>query len=339
MDFVKLRLTPGDCWRGIIMFGRNVASYKFALARSLLELDPNPGDLIRLEDLAPRYAQAICEHLREIDRQSTSRGSRFLDACRAANRNELSHDRLRDTTVQLGFQNVIDAFHTVGPSDVPHRFFADERQTANGIRVLDPFGALRHASWRTLLHSEIEARWRLVETAWSLRVPDGVLSIEHDAQLGRLIATTGRVRRRNVTGTADALSGYQKGHCFYCFRPFDDTEDGRIEVEHFLPFRLASTAFGAAIDQIWNLTLSCTRCNRGPGGKFDRVPAIELLNRLHTRNEFLIESHHPLRETLIRQAGSTRDQRRAFLQRHHSQAVALLIHGDWRPRDQWEPVF
>jgi hypothetical protein len=246
---------------------------------------------------------------------------------------------LLDTTVQLGFQHVIDAFHVVGAGDVPHRFFGDERRTSGGIRILDSFDSLRRIAQRPMLQAEIEARWRLVETAWWLNVSDSVLSIEHDAEFRRLIATTGRVRRRDVTGTEDALSGYQKGHCFYCFRPFDDTEDGRIEVEHFLPFRLAKTQVGRAVDQIWNLTLSCTRCNRGPGGKFDRIPSIELLGRLHTRNEFLIESHHPLRETLIRQAGQTRDERRAFLQRHHSEAVALLVHGNWRPPDQWEPVF
>lgn len=321
------------------MFGRNVASYKFALARALLELDPRPGDLIRLEDLAPRYSAAICEHLSEVDRQGTSPASRFLDACRASNRGELAEDGLIDATIRLGFQHVIDAFHVVGPGDVPHRFFADERTTSRGIRILDPFETVTRTSRRQMFRAEVEARWRLVETAWSMNLSDGLLSIEHDAELERLVARTGRVRRRDVTGTVDALSGYQKGHCFYCFRPFDDTAEGRVEVEHFLPFRLAETGIGPVVDQIWNLTLSCSHCNRGPGGKFDRVPSIDLLARLHTRNEFLIESHHPLRDTLIRQAGSTPDRRQQFLQRRHSEAVALLIHGDWRPRDQWEPVF
>ena len=30
-------------WRSIILFGRNVASYKFALAKSLLEIAPTSG--------------------------------------------------------------------------------------------------------------------------------------------------------------------------------------------------------------------------------------------------------------------------------------------------------
>ena len=39
-------------WRGVILFGRNVASYKFALAKSLLELADKKSDFIPLEELA-----------------------------------------------------------------------------------------------------------------------------------------------------------------------------------------------------------------------------------------------------------------------------------------------
>jgi hypothetical protein len=61
------------------------------------------------------------------------------------------------------------------------------------------------------------------------------------------------------------------------------------------------------------------------------VPSIELLKRLHTRNEFLIASHHPLRQTLIAQTGSTEQERKQFLNSLHMRAVAALIH-------QWEPT-
>ena len=45
-------------WRSIILFGKNVASYKFALAKTLLELDTN-DPFISLEDLALPYAKNI----------------------------------------------------------------------------------------------------------------------------------------------------------------------------------------------------------------------------------------------------------------------------------------
>jgi hypothetical protein len=46
-----------DYWGGIILYGRNVASYKFALAKSLLELNPQAGQLIKLGELAPVFAR------------------------------------------------------------------------------------------------------------------------------------------------------------------------------------------------------------------------------------------------------------------------------------------
>lgn len=63
-------------WRAIILFGRNVASYKFALAKSLLDIQESS---IALEDLARPYAAHICEHLKKEDKQCTSQSSKFLE--------------------------------------------------------------------------------------------------------------------------------------------------------------------------------------------------------------------------------------------------------------------
>ena len=103
--------TPAGDWRHIVRFGRNVASYKFALGQALLDLGAQQQTFVRLEDLAVPYAAALCEHLQVEDRQSTSAQSQFLDACRSRNRGELDAAQLAEVTVRLGFANVIDAFH------------------------------------------------------------------------------------------------------------------------------------------------------------------------------------------------------------------------------------
>jgi hypothetical protein len=94
---------------------------------------------VPLEDLAAPFARHLCEHLSRADKQATSRSSQFLDACRAFNKGEFPEDRLQQTTVRLGFNNVIDAFHVVGSGTVPARFFADERGTgaSPAIRLTD----------------------------------------------------------------------------------------------------------------------------------------------------------------------------------------------------------
>ena len=59
-------------WRSIILYGRNVASYKFALAKSLIDLKKKPNDLIKLDELAVPFSKHICGHLKKIDKQITS---------------------------------------------------------------------------------------------------------------------------------------------------------------------------------------------------------------------------------------------------------------------------
>ena len=85
------------------------------------------------------------------------------------------------------------------------------------------------------------------------------------------------------------------------------------------------------MDGVWNLVLACGTCNRGEHGKFARVPSLALLERLKRRNNYLIASHHPLRETLIGQTGASVEDRRAFLQRTYNAAKRQLIHS-------WEPI-
>jgi hypothetical protein len=90
-------------------------------------------------------------------------------------------------------------------------------------------------------------------------------------------------------------------------------EGMNADVDHFFPHKLKQQNTCINVDGIWNLVLSCNTCNRGTNGKFDRIPSARLLTRLHNRNEFFIGSHHPLRETLIRQTGSTTAERANFL--------------------------
>ena len=80
----------------------------------------------------------MCTHLQEIDAQSTSAGSRFLDACRHFNAGRIIQDERVSTTALLAFNNVIDAFHVVDRADVKPRFFTDERQQSlRGVRFTD----------------------------------------------------------------------------------------------------------------------------------------------------------------------------------------------------------
>ena len=68
-------------WRSIILLGRNVASYKFSLAKTLLEYEKRSSS-ISLEKIALPFALNICEHLKINDKQHTGPSNKFLDYCR-----------------------------------------------------------------------------------------------------------------------------------------------------------------------------------------------------------------------------------------------------------------
>ena len=105
----------------------------------------------------------------------------------------------------------------------------------------------------------------------------------------------------------------------------DKSADAGCDVDHFFPHTLQSLSTDINLDGVWNLVLACPSCNRGEDGKFARVPALKYLERLHERNEFLISSHHPLRETLKRQTGETVEDRVRFLNHVYKDAVNHLI--------------
>ncbi|VXC80761.1 HNH endonuclease [Sphingomonas sp. 8AM] len=329
--FLAVQPSSHNQFRALMLFGRNVASYKFALAKALLEVARGSDDLVRLEQLAVPYTRHLRTHLTLASKQGTSRSSRFLEACNGVNAGSVSEDELRSITVSLGFNNVIDAFHRLGPNDIEQRFFLDERAATGGIRITDALQHLARDDSASDLESETEARWRLVETAWELGVTSSLITYDDGTQA---FTAAGGARRVAVTSARAALNGYQKGRCFYCFTPIT-IEPGQLtaDVDHVFPWALRSLLTGNP-DGVWNLVLACRDCNRGAGGKSDCVPALDLVARLHRRNEFLITSHHPLRETLMAQTGAALALRAAYLQGNYRAAkLARIIEWDAPIRD------
>ena len=333
--FLEYQPSDYDYLRGIILFGQNSASYKFALGKSLLELASQGREAVSLEELAVPFSRHVCSHLQEAPKQGTSETSTFLDECRRYNSGEINEGDLIEHTRKLGFVNVIDAFHKVGTTDVPTRFFLDERKSNTKGIVLTPEIHAVSAGAGADVAEEIEARWRLVETAWDLEINTSL--ILYDSNSDQL---TSRDRRRQVTSARPALNGYQKGKCFYCYRQVEIASGSAnlADVDHVFPHALQRHGVLENLDEVWNLVLACVDCNRGPRGKFDAVPHNTYVNRLNTRNNYLIHTHHPLKDTLIGQLGRTVDLRHQFLQntldlaRKYQPSV-------WSPQPQGDPVF
>jgi hypothetical protein len=234
----------------------------------------------------------------------------------------------------------------VNGEETPARFFVDERRSRKGIALTDELLSLGEAYQHGNLGREVEARWRLVETAWSLDIASNLLVARYDPLVGNITVERSGDRRVSVTSCRHALNGYQKGKCFYCSTDITvagtdvPSGDGEYcEVDHFFPHTLIRSlpAKSVNLNGVWNLVLSCQSCNRGKEGKSARVPKIRYLKRLSRRNEYLIDSHHPLRETLRIQTGRTYAKRRAFLRWMDELAIQKLL-VRWEPRDELRPA-
>mgnify|MGYP001588400562 CR=1 FL=1 len=329
MEFYQVDPSLENYWRSIILFGRNVASYKFALAKSLYELTGTENDLIPMESIAESFSRHICGHLKHSPKQITSKSSKFIESCVSYNQGDFDKSELIAATTKRGFSNVIDAFHNVNNQEISTRFFIDERRENRGIRLTDNFFTLGESLQFENFENETEARWRLVERGWELGISRNLVTVEYDIEL-KTLYTTSKERRSDVSSCRDSLNGYQKGHCFYCNDQIS-IQKGAVDladVDHFFPWMLRDEI--SNINGVWNLVLACNGCNRGENGKFARVPTLNLLRKLHKRNEYFINSHLPLRETLIRQTGNNELTRRDFLQSKYNAAKALAIH-EWEP--------
>jgi len=327
-------------WRAIILFGKNSATYKFAFAKSLLNLVEAQKTKISLSELAIPFADAVVEHLRRNDKQGSSNSSTFLDGCREFINDTITKDQLYSLTEKHGFVHVIDAFQNVNGGTIPDTFY--EKNFSQGkkeIVITDNLLKIKELFQYRNLEQEVEARWNLVETAWNLQINPNLLEVQYDQEKSLFFIESDVMRRINVTSVRDSLNGYQKGKCFYSYQDISihKNDQNLCAVDHFLPHvnKLEHAKLGVNINGVWNLVLADNAINLDKKAK---IPEKRFLERLFNRNEFYIESKHPLAETIINQTGATRDQRRDFLESQYNLALSYSIQ-KWAPNIELTGTF
>ena len=318
-DFLYQDPKVESYWRGLILFGQNTASYKFAFAKSLLELKAGSGEALKLHEIAPIYSRNLIEHLKKAPKQTTSISSTFLSSLQKNGIESINQNQVLEETVKRGFVNVVDAFQNIGKTKIPIDFYHYDKKNKQ-IVMTDEFSKLLESDQLQNLYSEVESRWNLVEHAWSIGITTNVIAVTHDVDENLFFTFDQNIgRRKNITSSRGALNGYQKGFCFYCSSKMDIDNGNETHVDHFVPFRLKKI-LGEIVNGVWNLVLSCKNCN-STGNKGALLPIREYLFELSKRNEYLIESHHPLRETLILQTGQSTLRRNQFLNDIYNNAL------------------
>ncbi|WKA53442.1 HNH endonuclease [Planococcus shixiaomingii] len=336
-------------FRSIYLFGRNVATYKFAFAKTLLELGTSNKSFLSLEELSPIFAKYMLEHVKSGKRQITSSSSKFINALQLYSQHKITWEQLLLVTERIGFTNVIDAFHNIPNGELKTSFY--EKSTIGrtlGITLTDNSYVLSNGEQKANFFDEIEGRWNLVENAWTESNPN--LEVKYDGELEsffflrpitpeRYIHSHERV---NLTPVRKPLNGYQKGKCFYCYRSISITSghSDTCDVDHFIPLSIQySSKADLDLNGVWNLVLACQECNRGETkGKFARLPHETLLDRLYMRNEYLIASNHPLKETIIMKTGLNSMIRLGFLKSIFKHASTIKV-AEWKPEQVYSDGF
>ncbi|MES2797408.1 MAG: HNH endonuclease [Bacteroidota bacterium] len=327
-------------WRAIILFGKNSATYKFAFAKSLLNLIEKETTRISLEELAIPFANSIVEHLIKSDKQGNAPSSKFLTGCRNYINQSITKDELYKLTEKYGFVNVVDAFQNVNGGIIPNLFFEKNiNQKTKEIVITDNLLKIKDLFQYRNLEQEVEARWNLVETAWNLKITPKLLEVKYDDCKSLFFIESNLMRRTDITSVRDSLNGYQKGKCFYSFQDISINKNDKTlcEVDHFLPHinKHAHSKTGVNINGVWNLVLANDKINLNKKAK---IPEKRFLQRLFNRNEFYIESKQPLAETIMNQTGFTKESRRRFLEIQYNLALENSIQV-WKPEIELNGTF
>ena len=232
-------------FRSVFLFGRNVATYKFALAKALLDLSHQAKTFVSLEELSPHYVKHLLEHVTMGKRQTTSPSSKFLSACMLYSNEQITYPQLLDVTTKIGFNNVIDAFHHIPNGKLNTSFFEKSVQGRTpGIVLTDDLYQLGESQDFKNMQHEIEGRWNLVESAWNDKNMD--LAVRYDdikQELFSLPKLTPESfinshNRISLTPVRKPLNGYQKGKCFYCFGhiSIESNQADTCDVDHSIEY-------------------------------------------------------------------------------------------------------
>ena len=314
-----LLLDPQTAWRAVVLYGRNTGTHKMALARCLAQFVQEDRTRISLDELSEAFL-AIYEDRLVSGMPQLLDPTRMHVVERTIGRlQEGAIDRAEaiDRIGRLGFRDVVPRFHTVFDGSIPVPFY--EQHPDGGLVLSDAaFAVLGDAQVPALLE-ELDARWSLLEAAFSMNREPGVLA--NDV---RAIYLARGYDRTAITHLRPILHAYQEGRCFYCGEMIPL---GEGHVDHVIPRQFLMN------DEVWNLVLAHEFCN---ALKSDQLPSAEFIRRLGNRNEHLIASNHPLKRHIIEQLGATPAQRARALHRIYEDAK-VVIRREWTGLPGREP--
>lgn len=314
-NFYTNSLTPETAWRLVILLGSNTRTYKFALGHSLLTHAAD-SDSVTLEELASTYSLELAKHFEFPQAPSIENlGEKdFLSVLGNHRDDVLNAGAATNLLVQAAMksmpQMVMQKFHNV-PQGFAFNFDFYEilgRSSSQRVIFTDEMQAVARSENIEVLSDELLARWNIVEASFDpvlgkdLRA-FGVFAApgEELLQARRAASEKREIRRPVISHLRHSISGFQGGVCFHCGAELATLLD-TPHIDHVVARSLTEKGYltgdfwkGLDLDQVWNLVVSCAPCNLA---KSDSPPTRKNLSDLRVRNDLILRSPHPLKQSI-----------------------------------------
>ncbi|KMV30376.1 hypothetical protein AB733_11930 [Photobacterium swingsii] len=303
--FLDSDSTALNTFRTLTLFGRNSATYKFALCHSLMQQSAICE--LKYEDVQEIFLKELVRHYRKNNHQFAKKENAFthsIDQYLNTEQSEADWQKLNKTAGKYIFNDVFRAFQNVGSGTIDKEYllFEDVRKDKRIVLTDNLVEILESENLKKLINQENQARWRVIEEAWKAELSPNLLQYNDTDGLFYSVTASERIGLRSAV---DTLLPYQNGRCFYCNRKVSkfvmNHSDDFPDVDHFFPFSIMKH-LGCdypSVNGVWNLVIACRECNRGSDGKFDAPPQSEFYTKLLERNILFFEEHkHSLKNSI-----------------------------------------
>lgn len=303
-----------DYWKGIVLYGLNNATYKIALGKTLLQLADEGRENVDWNHLSKIYLDNYIKRLSSAPLPQQSNPSRrtvMEDIVSNLSNAVIDYDKALQRVSNEAFGDVMPRFQKIGTNKeiVGERFYHFDH--GKKLFLHDAVFQINETSGEEL-HYELDARWGLLEGAFSIAHEDWELANDL-----RDIYIKKGYERTSITHNIPFLQGYQGNACFYCGEAIKDDD---IHVDHVLPRQAIKH------DEIWNLVLSHSICNMH---KSDALVGVHYMEKLIARNENIMGSNHPWKGKIARALGTTSSKRAKTLWKHYEDVKIILHNKYW----------
>ncbi|WP_027965073.1 HNH endonuclease [Halalkalibacillus halophilus] len=277
-------LVDEDIWRvfSIILSNKSAKSstYKYALVKSLIENLYSVNDKLELSydqlsySFTKVYWNLVIHH--HLDKQN--RGSKNARAVTVIKEfkekhdipNEFSFDKINHS-LQL---KLVSKMKSVMKENVFGALYGDTKATFYEFNHYKEYFRFQPSVHRFMLNYQL-----LLVNLTNYHMAKMIEELNEVPSINYLLDKVESIAKRSSLKPYEKiLLNYFEANCFYCSKSLSNSENV-THVDHFIPWSFVQS------DQIWNLVLSCNRCNTS---KNDKLPDRSYLDIIIDRNKQLV---------------------------------------------------